>query len=245
MQGICYYISRGDSMNIIQNFIPKTTAYNRRPGIISPKTCIVVHNNANTTATAKNERSWLVNPKNIPSTGKTGASWNFAVDAVDTIEAIPRTEVSWSAGDGGKGKGNLHGISIEICEVGGLAAEVRAIQLIAYLMVIYRIPLSEVGPHQRYSGKICPRKILPRWNQFISDVSAEYDRLTIREVIPMPTLVVPVKIDKTWQEIELDKAVIDGRINSPDYWTSKWEENIKVKDVMGLVLKLTSKVIKN
>lgn len=230
-------------MNIIQDFIPKTTPYNRRPGIISPKNCIVVHNNANLKSTARNERSWLINVNNIPKPrpdGKpgTGASWNLTVDDIETIEAIPINEVSWSAGDGGQGRGNLHGISIEICEKGGLKAEKRAIELIAYLMVVYAIPLSEVLPHKFFSGKICPRIILPRWNKFIADIQIEYLRLTTREVIKVEEpkgvtvdLVARPTVEKDW-EIAAYNSLINRGIEITE---RRFEDKITRGEVMALV----------
>jgi N-acetylmuramoyl-L-alanine amidase CwlA len=36
----------------------------------------------------------------------------------------------------------------------------------------YSIPISNVVPHKKWSGKQCPQEILPYWDQFINQIKA-------------------------------------------------------------------------
>ena len=73
--------------------------------------------------------------------------------------------------DGEKGAGNRKSIGIEIAEVPG--AEGTAIKFVALLLNATGLNIDKVGPHQRWSGKYCPRLILPHWDKFIDDIRKE------------------------------------------------------------------------
>jgi len=80
--------------------------------------------------------------------------------------------MGWHAGSG---TGNRESIGIEICENedGNRAkAEANAVELIRYLMKELDIPISRVVPHQHWTGKYCPRNILPRWSDFLDRIKA-------------------------------------------------------------------------
>ena len=144
---------------------------NKRPGTKRRIKSIVVHNTANPNSTAQNERDYLVNPGNTSST-----SFHMVVDANGIIEAIPVTEVAFHAGSS---KDNREGIGIEICESGNYEqAEENAVQMIAYLMQTYNIPLSQVKTHEDCSGKACPRLILGHWEHFLERVDQAYKALS-------------------------------------------------------------------
>ena len=143
---------------------------NKRPGTKRRIKSIVVHNTANPNSTAQNERDYLVNPTNTSST-----SFHMVVDENEIVEAIPVNEIAFHAGST---KGNKEGIGIEICESGNYEqAEENAVQMIAYLMKTYDIPLSQVKTHQDCSGKECPRLILGHWGNFIERVDKAYKAL--------------------------------------------------------------------
>ncbi len=147
---------------------------NKRPGTKRRIKSIVVHNTANPNSTAQNERDYLINPTNTSST-----SFHMVVDENEIVEAIPVTEVAFHAGSN---EGNKEGIGIEICESGNYeAAEENAVQMIAYLMKTYDIPLSEVKTHQDCSGKKCPRLILDHWGHFLDRVDQAYRALEEKE----------------------------------------------------------------
>lgn len=154
-------------MRIIQTYIPK--GRNNRPGHpLSPK-FITVHNTANTSkgANAAMHARYVKNPT-------TATSWHYTVDDNDIIyQHLPTNESGFHAGDG-NGQGNRASIGIEICEnVDGnfQKATENAVWLIRRLMKEFNIPLSNVVPHQKWSGKKCPHKLLPVWNNFISQIN--------------------------------------------------------------------------
>jgi N-acetylmuramoyl-L-alanine amidase len=130
---------------------------------------ITVHNTGNVTpkADALGHAEYLKGG----SAGSTG--WHFTVDDKRVVQHIPATEIAYHAGDGGNGPGNTTSIGVEICENedGDYArAEANAIQLIRQLMVEHSIPIENVVPHQKWTGKYCPHKILPRWDSFINEI---------------------------------------------------------------------------
>lgn len=182
-------------MNIIQDFIPLNTPHNRRPCIKRKIEYIVVHNTGNPTSTAKQERAWLTNKSNTIT-----ASYNYAVDSKDIIQCIPDDEVTWNAGDGRQGKGNQNGLSIEICESGTYTEnEKNGIQLIVSKMIQYNLAIDKVKPHQFFSGKNCPRLILPRWNLFIDEIKFEYEK-AIKPKEEVKPVVTEAKPQEHWAE---------------------------------------------
>lgn len=134
-------------------------------------TRIVIHNTAND-ASARNEVAYMHRNNNK-------VSFHFAVDDVEIIQALPLDRNSWNAGDGGNGKGNREGISIEICysKSGGekwLKAVANAAELTAKLLKDYGWGIDKVTKHKDYSGKHCPHRILDEygWDNFIGLVNS-------------------------------------------------------------------------
>jgi N-acetylmuramoyl-L-alanine amidase len=141
-------------MNYRKDYIPKSTACNRRPGYAMNATTITIHNTANEKSTAANERSWLTNPAN-----KAQASYHIAVDEREAIECIPLNENAWHAGDGSGAKsGNRTSIGIEICESGNYAKTLdNAVTLVAQMLKERGWGVDRLRRHWDWSGKICPR----------------------------------------------------------------------------------------
>ncbi len=129
---------------------------------------IVVHNTAND-ASAMAEVSYMIGNNNK-------VSFHAAVDNERVVTGIPFNRNSWNAGDGGNGKGNRKGISIEICysKSGGERfeeAENLAASYIAYLLKQYGWGIEKVTKHQDYSGKYCPHRTLDLgWERFLNKV---------------------------------------------------------------------------
>lgn len=132
---------------------------------------IVVHNTAND-ASANNEISYMINNNNE-------VSFHFAVDDKEIVQGIPTNRNAWHAGDGGKGKGNRKGISIEICysKSGGERfdkAEQNAAKFIAQLLKERGWGIDKVTKHQDYSGKNCPKRTLNYgWERFLNMIRSE------------------------------------------------------------------------
>ena len=107
-----------------------------RPGTVAEKQFIVIHNTSNYSAGAgaANHAAYL---QNLAKANTTYKSWHFTVDDQFIYQHVPTNEVTWNAGDGANGRGNVHGISIEICdnpESSLQTAMHNAAQLVAYLM---------------------------------------------------------------------------------------------------------------
>ena len=149
---------------------PKEKYSIKCPHTMKP-TRIIIHNTAND-ASAQNEVAYMHRNNNK-------VSFHFAVDDVEIIQALPLDRNSWNAADGGSGKGNREGISIEICysKSGGerwLKAVNNAAELTAKLLNKYGWGIDKVTKHKDYSGKHCPHRILDEygWDNFISLVKS-------------------------------------------------------------------------
>ena len=129
---------------------------------------LIIHNTAND-ASAMAEISYMIGNNN-----KT--SFHVAVDNERVVEGLPFNRNSWNAGDGGNGKGNRKGISIEICysKSGGERfeeAENLCASYVAYLLKQYGWGIEKVTKHQDYSGKYCPHRTLDMgWERFLNKI---------------------------------------------------------------------------
>jgi N-acetylmuramoyl-L-alanine amidase CwlA len=128
---------------------------------------VVIHNTANN-ASANNEIAYMHRNNNE-------VSFHFAVDDKEIIQGLPLNRNSWNAGDGGSGKGNRKGISIEICysKSGGQKFEVaqkNAAELTAKLLKDYGWGIDKVKKHQDFNGKYCPHRTLSDygWDYFLN-----------------------------------------------------------------------------
>ncbi|MBU8697574.1 peptidoglycan recognition protein family protein [Bacillus pumilus] len=172
-------------VKIIKDFIPKSN--NNRPGNRMKPLYITVHNTANT-AKGANAASHAAFVKR----SSTGVSWHYTVDDSVIYQHLPLNENGWHAGDG-RGTGNMKSIGIEICENSDCNFE-KAVEnaqwLIRQLMTEQGIPLANVVPHKRWSGKNCPRKLLNRWDSFKAGIAIAH---TSKKATAKPTKATPVK----------------------------------------------------
>ena len=157
-------------MKITKNLVAESKYSIKCPYSMTP-TRIIVHNTAND-ASAKNEIAYMIRNDNE-------VSFHYAVDDVEVVQGIPENRNTWNAGDGGKGKGNREGISIEICysKSGGtkfIKAEQNAVELIVDILKRYNWGIDKVTKHQDYNGKYCPHRTLDMgWNRFLKMIEAE------------------------------------------------------------------------
>lgn len=159
------------------------------PGRTMKPRYITIHNTANTSkgANAKAHANYMSN-----GSGGRQASWHYTVDDKEIWQSLADTQQGWHAGDG-RGAGNTQSIGIEICENSdgdfNQAVE-NAVWLVRQLIERHNIPISNVVPHHHWSGKDCPRKLLPRWEEFISAVEnggyPEPDKSPIIATKPAP-----------------------------------------------------------
>ena len=127
---------------------------------------VVIHNTANN-ASANNEIAYMHRNDNE-------VSFHYAVDDKEIIQGLPLNRNSWNAGDGGSGRGNRKGISIEICysKSGGKrfeTAQKNAAELTAKLLKDYGWGIDKVKKHQDFNGKHCPHRTLDDygWDYFL------------------------------------------------------------------------------
>jgi N-acetylmuramoyl-L-alanine amidase len=141
------------------------------PNKMAPK-YITFHNTWND-APAENEVRYMIeNNKEV--------SFHVAVDDKEAVQGIPFDHNAWHCGDG-NGTGNRQSIGVEICysKSGGnryYKAEDNAAIVIAQLMKQFCIPISNVVPHQHWSGKYCPHRMLDegRVPYFIKRIKQAY-----------------------------------------------------------------------
>lgn len=184
------------------------------PGLI----VLTVHNTANH-ATDENERGWLTNPSN-----KRAASWHWSCDEDSVTEAVPPDEVAYHAGNT---EGNETSVSLEITERPG--SERTAIQWIGSLIAMnQKIGIRvKLVTHRSWSGKDCPRLILPRWSEFVAACHDEAARiLKGGEIVNKP---------KDWETAAVVKAVSELGL-SPE-WIPKAGEPASV----GLICELLNR----
>ena len=135
---------------------------------------VTVHNtgNASKGAGARNHFNYL---HNVENSGERYVGYHFAVDDRNIYQCLPLDEVSYHCGER---EGNFTSISIEICENSDMnyeKAEENAVALIKELLKLFNI--SEIKSHKDWSGKNCPHKILPRWNEFIERCKGGVDNV--------------------------------------------------------------------
>ena len=189
-------------MNIIQDIIPKGN--HNRPGVKIRPRYITVHDTANRAkgADARAHARYLKS-----GAGGREVSWHFTVDDEVIIQHLPLDEMGWHAGSG---TGNRESIGIEICENedGDRAkAEANAIELIRHLMKELGIPIDRVVPHQHWTGKYCPRNILPRWDEFLDRVKEGVKKPSKKPDPSKPATEYPGYLIKRGSRGEVVKAI--------------------------------------
>lgn len=101
-------------------------------------------------------------------------SWHYTVDDRIAIRQLPDFERGMHAGSG---EGNAYSLGVEICMQAGIdqeAANLRAAQLTALLLVEHDIPVDGVVQHRHWSGKPCPSLLMDemKWAAFLATVRA-------------------------------------------------------------------------
>ena len=143
-------------VNIRKNLVD-SSKYNIKCPYSMNAEFIVVHNTAND-ASANNEIAYMKSNNNK-------VSFHYAVDDKEIVQGIPENRNAWHAGDGGSGKGNRKGLSIEICysKSGGERfdkAEENAAEFIASKLKEKGWGIDKVKKHQDFANKYCPHRTL-------------------------------------------------------------------------------------
>jgi hypothetical protein len=143
-----------------------------RPGTKIEVRKITVHETANSSAGADAEMH-----RDYAENNTRNASYHWTVDDKVAIQLIPETEMAWHAGTN---EGNATSIGLEVCEnkdANPVARYDNAVWLAAYLLHKHRLTINDLVPHEYWSGKRCPRNILPVWGQFKRDVAAAFSMM--------------------------------------------------------------------
>jgi len=227
--------------------IPKTTAYNRRPGLPMQPTTITIHNTGNPTSTAQNERSWLTSFNNTRT-----ASYHIVVDDREAIECIPLNENSWAAGDGSAlTSGNRSSIQIEICESGNYAKAVEnAIDLTVQLLKERSWDSSRLRRHWDWSKKVCPRLMYDNgswdtWNKFVKTISEKLEAVEMTDAEQKYVKELEKRIEKLeslnsmsppeWAKAAVNAAVKAGLVNSPNGGSQDFYRLITILHRKGII----------
>jgi len=212
-------------VKIVQNLVPANKYSIKCPYPMDAE-FIVVHNTYND-ASARNEVQYMIN-------NNSSTSFHYAIDDKEIVQGIPENRNAFHAGDGGNGKGNRKGLSVEICysKSGGqrfIEAEKLAAKFIASKLKEKNWGIDKVKKHQDFSGKYCPHRTLDMgWQRFLNMIQAELDDLKSEERITM-TL-------QKWQE-EMGKKALDSLnkkkdnfgnpiVNSPEDWKKTLGDNV-------------------
>ena len=154
---------------IRKNLVDPSNYKNKCPYPMTPSR-IVVHNTAND-ASADAEVKYMI--RNAVKT-----SFHYAVDDIEIVQGVEENRNTYNAGDGGQGKGNREGISVEICysKSGGerfIKAEENAAELCAEILIRYGWAIDKLTTHKSYSGKYCPHRTLDMgWERFVNMVKS-------------------------------------------------------------------------
>ena len=129
-------------------------------------------------------------------------SWHFTVGDDAIYQELPINEVGWHAGDGRKGPGNRTSIGVEICvnEDGDFAKAIKNAYNLFILLEKHDAKLGILYPHQKWSGKYCPRQILDKpdgFEGFVRDYKEYKEKKEKGEVVKL----------QEWQEDALQWAV--------------------------------------
>ncbi len=186
------------------DLIPKSNTTSRPQYNLNPKG-LTIHNTGNEGASAEANSEYV-------DTAKGCVSWHFTIGNGIVIQELPINEVAWHAGDGSKGYGNRNTLGLEIAEVDG--AYETAIAFIKDLNECLGFGLEVIEPHKTWSGKNCPRLILPKWDEFMQDIS--------------PTPIDPKDIVSDWavrgQAYCMNNGISDGlrpkdHVTREELWT--------------------------
>lgn len=145
---------------VVEMLIPEGSP-NRRCLLFEPE-WITVHNTGNPRSTARDEASWAARRPD-------GASFHYAIDEREIVAILPESEMGRHCSQ----TGDAVSLGVEICEGGDwVQTRQNAVAFLAGLLVGRRWSVARVTTHHRWTGKVCPRLLLPAWNAFIADIAA-------------------------------------------------------------------------
>ena len=167
----------GTAKVISNDLIPKGSAICGRK--LQSISYITIHNTGNLDVKSNNYHRALKNQNALPNGRQ--ASWTFTVDDVEIYQETP---TDWETWHSGTSKGNKNSISIEVCMWSNKEKQRKSYdntaRLVAELMKMHKIPLSNIKQHYDWSGKDCPQFLRANkygfnWKWFMDLVKKYYD----------------------------------------------------------------------
>lgn len=167
----------GTAKVISNDLIPKGSAICGRK--LQSISYITIHNTGNLDVKSNNYHRALKNQNALPNGRQ--ASWTFTVDDVEIYQETP---TDWETWHSGTSKGNKNSIGIEICMWSDKEKQRKSFdngaRLVAELMKMHKIPLSNIKQHYDWSGKDCPQFLRANkygfnWKWFMDLVKKYYN----------------------------------------------------------------------
>lgn len=163
------------AIKVVKNLVPPSKYPIKSPYTMDAE--FITYHNTASDASSKNEIAYMVRNNNM-------VSYHYAIDDFEVVQGLPTNRVGLHCGDGLYGKGNRKSIGVEVCysRSGGTRyskAEKLANKFIAQLLFERNWGVDRVKPHQHWSGKNCPHRILDtnRWKQTLNDIEKELKAL--------------------------------------------------------------------
>lgn len=158
-------------------------------GGVNGRRTLTVHQTGNTRVGANAE----MHARLQENGNSRAASWMIQSDDTEIIQSFPLTAQTWHAGDG-RGNGNLHSISWEIC-INSDGNYVKSLEVaakgIAQVLKDNNLTVADLRQHWDWSRKNCPAQIRAGqagigWNDFKAMVQDAYDGKTVAKPKPQP-----------------------------------------------------------
>lgn len=172
-----------------------------RPGYPLRPAWITVHETANERpgANAEAHRRFVQ-----VGGGPEGVSFHFVVDDREVVQLLPTIENGWHAGDGANGPGNRTSLGIELCvnrDGDWERTQEHGVRLVAALCRALGLGAERVVPHQHWSGKRCPRRLLAQgFDLFRARVAAALEQPLRQRFFPETGFTVAGDFLAFWEE---------------------------------------------
>lgn len=149
---------------------------------------VATHETGNSSPTA-NDTNHAIYLQNLENQDKVYLSAHIFIDDDSITQTLPLNEPAWHAGDGANGIGNSRYIAAEIC-INRNVLQARANGQSVIASIIVSIPgCIDLKPHQAFSGKNCPARILAENNGWANFVVGVKHKMSLIDRIfnPIPT----------------------------------------------------------
>ena len=184
------------SITIKRQIVSDPIARQRTYGNGNQKRTITVHQTGNTSRGANAQAHANIQSRLNPRQ----ASWHYSVDDKEIIQSFEDSAQCWHASDG-RGPGNLHSVSIEIC-INSDGDYVKAVEngakLVKHLIEKYGLSIGDVKQHYDWSRKNCPEQIRAgkdgiNWTDFLAMVEGSGKKVASVTVKPSAPKKTPAK----------------------------------------------------